>query len=500
MTKFTPLGSTACVIALLSAGAAHADVTAEDVWANWQENFAMYGDDGVTIGDVSKDGDTLTVSSVSFRVDDNQTVFDMDMGAIAFVETGNGTVSVKLAESYPLKIETATGAEVNVSVLMTGMDLDVSGTPEAMIYNVSADKYGFIVDDIIENGKKIKSDVRFTLNNLAGAFTTTTGDMREIDYDMTAGSLDMLVDVTPPDTASDYFTLSGKIEDLATKASMVLPLAENMTKPEDMFSNGYRLDGGYTYGKGNYIFDVNAEGEQTSGSASVGSGHLKMTMDETAVRYDTLSQDIAVAMNGANIPFPIEISLAEAGLGFGMPLAKTDEPADFGLLVNFTDLNVNDTIWTLADPSGALPHDPVTILLDLSGKAKLFFDLLDPTQAEAIANAPVPGELNALTLNNLKISAAGAEVTGAGAFTFDNTDLTTFNGMPRPNGDVTVNVKGANALIDKLIAMGSLPEDQAMMGRMMMGMFATPTGDDELTSKIEVNDEGHLIANGQRLQ
>jgi len=38
------------------------------------------------------------------------------------------------------------------------------------------------------------------------------------------------------------------------------------------------------------------------------------------------------------------------------------------------------------------------------------------------------------------------------------------------------------------------------MGRMMMGMFATPTGDDELTSKIEVNDEGHLIANGQRLQ
>ena len=105
-----------------------------------------------------------------------------------------------------------------------------------------------------------------------------------------------------------------------------------------------------------------------------------------------------------------------------------------------------------------------------------------------------------MTLNELKISAAGAEVTGAGAFTFDNTDLTTFSGMPRPNGDVTVNVKGANALIDKLIAMGFLPENQAMLGRMMMGMFATPTGDDELTSKIEVNDEGHLIANGQRLQ
>jgi hypothetical protein len=35
---------------------------------------------------------------------------------------------------------------------------------------------------------------------------------------------------------------------------------------------------------------------------------------------------------------------------------------------------------------------------------------------------------------------------------------------------------------------------------MMMGLFATPTGEDELTSTIEVNEQGHLLANGQRLQ
>ena len=100
----------------------------------------------------------------------------------------------------------------------------------------------------------------------------------------------------------------------------------------------------------------------------------------------------------------------------------------------------------------------------------------------------------------MRLSVAGAEVTGLGGFTFDNSDLETFDGMPRPTGDVTVNIKGANALIDKLVQMGLLPEDQAMMGRMMMGMFARTTGDDELTSKIEINKEGHVIANGQRIQ
>ena len=39
-----------------------------------------------------------------------------------------------------------------------------------------------------------------------------------------------------------------------------------------------------------------------------------------------------------------------------------------------------------------------------------------------------------------------------------------------------------------------------MGARMMMGLFAVPgEGEDTLKSKIEVNDEGHVLANGQRL-
>ena len=89
-----------------------------------------------------------------------------------------------------------------------------------------------------------------------------------------------------------------------------------------------------------------------------------------------------------------------------------------------------------------------------------------------------------------------AEVT----ITFDNTDLESFDGMPAPEGEANLKLVGANALIDKLIGMGLVSEDDAMGARMMMGMFTVSAGDDTVTSKIEVNDEGHVLANGQRLK
>lgn len=40
-----------------------------------------------------------------------------------------------------------------------------------------------------------------------------------------------------------------------------------------------------------------------------------------------------------------------------------------------------------------------------------------------------------------------------------------------------------------------------MGARMMMGLFAVPgEGEDTLNSKIEVNGEGHVLANGQRIR
>ena len=95
----------------------------------------------------------------------------------------------------------------------------------------------------------------------------------------------------------------------------------------------------------------------------------------------------------------------------------------------------------------------------------------------------------------------GASVSGNGDFTFDNSDMDSFDGIPKPTGYVELQVVGANGLLDKLIQMGIVAEEQAMGARMMMGMLAVPgDGPDTLNSKIEINDQGQILANGQRIQ
>ena len=163
---------------------------------------------------------------------------------------------------------------------------------------------------------------------------------------------------------------------------------------------------------------------------------------------------------------------------------------------------MSDIIWALFDPSSQLPRDPATIALDVSGKAKVLLDSVDPAPMQAMVESDgKPGELHALTINRLTVDAVGAKLDATGDFVFDNTDKTTLPGFPKPVGAVNINLTGANGLIDKLIAMGFLPAEQAMGARMMMGMFAVP-GDapDTLKSKIKFNEAGQILANGQRLK
>ena len=77
--------------------------------------------------------------------------------------------------------------------------------------------------------------------------------------------------------------------------------------------------------------------------------------------------------------------------------------------------------------------------------------------------------------------------------------METIPGFPLPTGSVKLMATGVNGLIDNLVAMGLIPQDQAMQGKMMMGMFAMPgEGPDTLMSAIEFKD-GKMTINGMEM-
>ncbi|MEN8916979.1 MAG: DUF2125 domain-containing protein [Octadecabacter sp.] len=496
----------AIIAAVLSGTTATAEVTARQVWDNWTGQMEVYGQ-GFTTGGEDMSGDTLTISDVKIEMSDDGASIQALIGDIQLVENGDGTVTITLPDSYPITLnltpEYGDPSVVNLAVVHEGMVLNVAGEPEAMIYDISADRYAISVDSLEGDvGEEVElTDAMFAMIDLAGTYSVKSDNLTRIAYAVTIGALD--IDVLFNEIGGDgIVAANGDIADIAMFANIATPIEMDMEADMPPFVDGLAIEGGYTFDALGYSFDVDVDGEAASGNAAVDGGTLGFEMDIDGLSYVGESSGISVSLLiPEDVPFPLEVAMAKYGFDFQIPLSQSEDgPRDARMAFNFTDLAISDDLWNMADPQNILPRDALTIALGLDAQVTPFFDFLDPAQQEAAMMTDVPGELNGVQITELTVRGAGAEITGDGAFTFDNSDLETFDGLPRPEGKVDFAINGVNGLVDKLIQMGLIPAEEAMMPRMMLGMFATPVGDDMLTSTIEVNSEGHLLANGQRLR
>lgn len=484
--------------ALLSAPAAFADVTAEQVWENWKENLALYGEDGVSVGSETVGSGTVSVTDLTLTLDDDESIIVSNLGALEFTENGDGTVTVTMHDSYPITIEEAgDNTLVELVVNQAGLAITVSGEPDAMNYDVAADSYEIALGQITSD-EPVEAEAFMRINDVTGSYQTDTNTGMNTTFGFAASSIDFLLDAKEP-AEEGYVVFSGQMGSVTSTGEIDLPEGADMDDPET-FANDFAFRGETTAESMAVLFDVDIDGDVGNGSVQAGKFVVGGDMNPETLDYVFSLADAAVNMEVPDLPFPFAMSFSLLENTLAMPTGAADEPAAFGYRFALADFSISDEIWAMGDPAGALPRDPATIIFDISGMAKLFFDLFDPEQQEALELADVPGEINSLDVNNIQVTAVGAEVKADGAFTFDNTDLDTFDGFPRPQGELNVGITGANALIDTLIGMGLLPQEQATMGRMMMGMFTQPAGDDALTSKIEINEQGHVLANGQRIQ
>jgi hypothetical protein len=380
------------------------------------------------------------------------------------------------------------------------MELSVSGTEDALDYVVSADTYTVALDNIVDGDFTFTGDASLTGNNLMGTYSTRLGDMRAMSYDASFESIDLLVDVQLPDGNGEYVTAGGKINGIDVQAEIEMALDSSMATAENLLADGLSVAGGYTVDSSSYVFDINADGDQFSGSFSSGASNLTSQVSAQSIGYSGRTNDIAATIVSGVAPFPIDIGMSAYGFNFEMPVGQSETAQPFAFGFDLVDLTVSDLIWSLFDPNNVLPRDPATIQIGLEGLARPLFDMMDPAQEEAIMNSDMPFELSELTLTELNISAAGATVTGDGAFTFDNSDMQTFAPLPRPEGEVTVQINGLNGLLDNLVTMGLIPAEEMMAPRMMMGMFARSTGDDQLETRLEITEDGQVLANGQRIR
>lgn len=510
MPSLSTLTRSTAIALCLPGSAAFADLTGADVWEDWKSYMTSAG--YAVSGAEASSGSALTVTGVSMSMDlgddAGEGTVAITLETLRFVEQSDGSVSIELPAqtSILLNMEPESDDDVVARINFNQTDpvMTVTGAPGDLTYTYGAQAASMVMSGLTVNGLPVPEDVAkvaVTLSDIAYVTQTTVDTMRTLAQDITIASIDYDFAFTDPE-GEGSFKMLGAMQGVAMDGTGELPLEGDPQDLNAMLSAGLDFSGTFTSTGGNYdLTFTGPDGSGTANSVSEG-GDFGFAMSADGLQYDVAQRNVDFNMLVTEFPLPLSISAAEMGTSISMPVQKSSDPQDFGLGVTLSDFTMSDMIWGLFDPSGQLPRDPATLLVELSGQAKVLFNFLDPTQAAILeTTGAAPGEINALTLNTLELDALGARLTGAGAFTFDNSDMVTFDGVPRPAGALDLRLVGGNGLLDKLVTMGLVPEDQAMGARMMMGLFAVP-GDtpDTLNSRIEVNDQGHVLANGQRIR
>lgn len=507
MSVFLRRSCTAALAYAFATQTAMAELTADDVWNDWQSYFRSMG--YAISGDQSSTGEVTTIRdmTLTMKLPEGEGQFRIAMPEISMTENDDGTVSIDLPQRTPMSVSgEAEGEAFSADVVYTHDQLQmvVSGTPEDMTYDYSAALLGITLESLEFDGETVPDDLldmRIDTTDISGSSRMRIDGARQIDQNFNSAGADYTVRFEDPEKGESAL-IEGALEQLAFEGESTIPADFDLSDPKAFYEAGFAFAGTFTYASGSTAVSGVSEGEAFQMSSASQGGRFSAGIDAERIAYDLQQNSTNLAVTTPDLPFPIEIAMANAGLSFEFPVQQSDEVQPFGFALNLTDFTMSDVLWSLFDPAGTLPRDPATIALDTTGTAKVLMNIFDPeVAAELEASDAVPGELHSLKINELLVSLVGARLTGDGDFTFDNTNTAEFDGLPAPSGVANLQLVGANALIDKLIGMGLLSDNDALGARMMMGLMAVPGEEpDTLNSKIEFTEDGQILANGQRLK
>ncbi|MBD3679559.1 MAG: DUF2125 domain-containing protein [Rhodobacteraceae bacterium] len=481
-----------------------ADVTPEEVWQDWKDYSARFGQT-VETGSETRTGETLTVGDIRMTMEmSDGSKFSSQLGDLDLRQLGDGSVAIDMGVSQVMSIAIEMSGEPPIEMDLVfdqeGLEVIASGNPGEISYDLRGKRLTVSSDSVTEGGETFPLSLMLSMSKIAGSYNLS-GKGEAIQSELSAAELAVDLSMSDPDGGEGELLLNATLQDVVSSSIGIVPAQIATGDLAAMLAAGFSSEGTFTHNGSQFSFSFEDGSENAFIEGSSGAGALDFAMTEKMMRYGGSNRDVSFQMSGSDIPVPVvAMSMQESAFATQMPIGASEEPEDFSMLLRLVGLEINEGVWGLFDPGQQLPRDPATLVLDITGKGNLFFDMFDPEQA-AMMGDEVPGELHEMTLNDLTLSLAGLRLNGMGGFTFDNEDLVTFDGMPAPSGSANFRLEGLNAFLDTLVGMGLMPEDQAMGTRMMLGMFAAPgETEDTLVSVIEVTEEGAVMANGQRLR
>ena len=498
------------LILSMFAAPAVAEITADDVWAN---TVGYYEATGTSVdATLLRDGDTLTIADVTWRLD-----LPFDFGAIrltlpdmVMVELGDGTVRQTLPETFTLTAafepqdEMVDALQTTVTIRHEDFVSVAAGTPDDITYTRSGGAYGAALE--VDFSRFGAGDGNMFFEVFGEGYSNVTrivaGDLITAEFESTSAPMQYSYVINGGVGYSEEG--NGLYQTILTSGEVSIP-----SEGVDILDLAAAFDAGLamsfsTTGAGQE--DVSATyidgGLVTETRVDAGPSSAEMQISSDGFAIASRAQDIGFEMRENAGLFPgLSVAVSDTSMSFSFPFMAALQAQEFGLSLAVDNLTLADEVWDMFDPGAYLSRDPASWDLDLGGQIQLDLDLVDvPALEAAFDRAEVPITLQSFSLRRFAANAVGVTAKADGAFTFDDTDLDSFFGMPRPEGSGQLTLTGVNEMLDLLLDTEIAPPSQVNAARQMIGSFTRPTDDDALTSTVEINTSGGIMVNGERIR
>jgi hypothetical protein len=342
------------------------------------------------------------------------------------------------------------------------------------------------------------ADTGLTLRDITGRGTAEGGRLTQSQQQLQIAQLDYAIALSAPQGPDNSVDIRGTLQDVSQQSLTAMPQSADRTDFAGMLQAGLAIETQLRYGAGQSSWSFVEDGARATAEGRSAMGQFSGALSNRQLAYSGSTTQQYTVLTGTDLPLPIEMWSEKTGFEITIPTAVSLRPQPYSLGITLQGLRVSEVLWAMLDPLKKLPRDPATVSVQLDGTARVDRNPWDP---EAMLAQDSPFLPQTLDLRALTLSAAGATLNAQGGFSFDGDDLQTFHGMPRPEGMLNVTITGAQTLLETLVEIGLVPQEQAMGALMMLGIFTVPgTAEGQLTSQLEINAQGHVLANGQRLR
>lgn len=481
------IGATTSLIAFLAAAPAFA-ITPAEVWQEWQDFVAAAG--GTLTGEVNGSDDKIDIPNVIITFEDADGDYTAELFGMSLTDIGDGTVHIVLGDRLVHGGSTPTDGSADFEAFLTGGEVWASGTP-------GATKYEYMVRELVNEGTVLDPeaedspetiDATMVMKSMSGTINLLAdGRFSEVSAIETA---DMQFDMSDPDgtTGVVKFTANSLGMERTTFFTGFSALSEMETGS----------DGPVQGNANNITFDVNfndPEEGPTAFSGTIASVAVNVTpQDNTVTSSGTMDSLTINVAPGAMLPLPVAVTLQSLTFDSTGPIDLTNEPAPVFADINMAGLVLDKMLFQMFDPTGALDQSPMGLRISIATTASA-------DDGDEDGPGFRLGQISPLSIN---LDALGASLAINGSVTPDNDapmmGMAQAVGGKPPVVDLTVDLKGHEALLQNLSAAGLLPPQQAMMAGVVLGQFTMPNADGSgVTSHILTTPEGKISVNGQAL-